>query len=381
MTGVTFLPNSIETQVFLSTNPDWQTYLNTVPHDFYHLPGYLELESQRYNATPEAILIRAGEEAFFLPYLIRDCDQIGDLSTLGGDRIYDVISPYGYPGMLVNPAGQNPEFIKKCFNIIYKYWQEQNICSAFIRLHPILNSYIDNSICDRHEFASSNIPQVRLHQRGDVVICDLTSDLEQIWKQTRANHRTKINKLKRSGFVAKMAPADRYLDVFIDIYLETMNRVNASKSYYFTRDYFYKLFQVLGEGIQICVVEIDGVAIAASLITEYSGIVQYHLGGTRTEFLPQSPTTLMFNYMIEWSKQRNNKYLNLGGGFSGGRDSLYHFKSGFSDLTKSFATLETIVNCDTYDRLTQLRSEFLGMTTSAINNTLFFPAYRLENHD
>jgi Acetyltransferase (GNAT) domain len=376
MTGVTSSLNLTEIQVISPTDPDWQRCLNTIPHDFYHLPGYLELEAQRYSATAEAIVIENDGEVFFLPYLIRDCDRITDLGRASSERIYDIISPYGYPGMLVNAAGENSVFIEKCLQSVYEYWQSKNVCSAFLRLHPILNSYIDSSMCEQHEFGKITAPQARLRQRGDVVICDLTADLDRIWQQFRANHRTKINKLKRMGFVAKMVPSDEYLDVFIDIYLETMNRVNATQAYYFTHDYFRQLLVALGAGIQICIVEIDGRTIAASLITEFSGIVQYHLGGTRTEFLPQSPTTLVFDYAIGWAKARNNRYFNLGGGLNGDRDSLYHFKSGFSDLTKSFATLETVIDRELYDRLTSLQAESLGITIAEINNTPFFPAYR-----
>jgi Acetyltransferase (GNAT) domain len=369
MTGAIVLPNLNKVQVFLPTDLEWQKCLNTLPHDFYHLPGYLELEAQRYEANAEAIVIEDGAEVFFLPYLIRDCD-------CKDDRVYDVISPYGYPGMLVSAAGQNPQFIDRCLQIIYRYWQERNICSAFLRLHPILNSYLARVTCERHESHQAIESTERLHQRGEVVICDLTNDLEDIWKQIRSSHRTKINKLKRSGFIVKMVPVDRYLEVFIDIYRETMNRVNATPSYYFTQDYFERFLQILGDGVQICVVEIDGQIIAASLITEFSGIVQYHLGGTRTEFLPYSPTTILFDYVIKWAKQRNNRYFNLGGGLSGQQDSLYHFKVGFSNSTRSFATLETIVDRQLYDRLTAQRAESLGLTASALNQTPFFPAYR-----
>ena len=372
MTGATVLPNSNKVRVVLPADPVWQKYLNTLPHDFYHLPGYLELEAQRYGAKAEAIVIQLDAEVFFLPYLVRDCD-------LHGDPVYDVISPYGYPGMLVSPAGQNPQFIDRCLQAIYRYWQGRNICSAFLRLHPILNSYlVDRSMSDRDDSYHSLEVTERLHQRGDVVICDLTNDLENIWKQIRSSHRTKINKLKRYGFIVKMVPIDLYLDIFIEIYCETMNRVNANPSYYFTQDYFERFVNILGDGVQICVVEIDGQIIAASLITEFSGIVQYHLGGTRTEFLPYSPTTLVFDYVIKWAKQRHNCYFNLGGGLSGQRDSLYHFKVGFSDFTRAFATLETIVDRQFYARLTAQRAESLGVATSALNNTAFFPAYRAE---
>ena len=53
--------------VFLSpADSHWAQFLHGVPHDFYHLPGYLELEAKRYNATAEAILIKDGEQMFFL---------------------------------------------------------------------------------------------------------------------------------------------------------------------------------------------------------------------------------------------------------------------------------------------------------------------------
>jgi Acetyltransferase (GNAT) domain len=381
MVTATFLSRSIKTQVVSSTDSAWQECLNALPYDFYHLPGYLELEADRHNATSEAIIIKDGSEVFFLAYLIRDCRNISDSYKFGREPIYDVISPYGYSGMLVSQAGQNPRFIKKCLNIIYEYWQKKNVCSAFIRLHPLLNSYIDRSTllergdADSDQFMTCN-HRFTVCERGDVVICDLTNDVEEIWKQFRSSHRTKINKLRRAGFTVKIGSGAEDLDIFIDIYLETMNRVNASNTYYFTRDYFEKLFQALGDRLNICLVEVQGEIVAASLITEFNGIVQYHLGGTRTAFLPQSPTTIMFDYIIKWAKERHNQYVNLGGGLGSNQDSLYHFKAGFSDLVKSFVTIETIVNPDIYEHLIRLRAEYLGKTIPDLKNTSFFPIYR-----
>jgi hypothetical protein len=362
------IQSSAVTRIISPTDLYWQQFLNTIPHDFYHLPGYLELEAKRQNATAEAIIIDDGEKVFFLPYLIRDCDLRPDGYRSSHSGIYDVISPYGYPGMLVNQPGQNPEFIRKCFDLIQICWQDRNICSAFLRLHPILNSYIDTSLVDRADFS--------ICDRGNVVICDLTNDINNLHKQMRESHRTKINKLRRAGFTTRIEPMDKYLDIFIDIYFETMDRVNASQIYYFKRDYFENLSQILGERVNICLVETDDQIVAASLITEMSGIVQYHLGGTRTNYLPKSPTTIMFDHIIKWAKQRNNTYLNLGGGLGGGKDSLYHFKSGFSDRSKTFTTIQAVVDRTLYDRLTCLRAEFLGITVAQMQDTSFFPTYR-----
>ncbi len=367
MIGSTLRQNSIIVRVTSPTDSLWQEFLDTVPHDFYHLPGYLELEAKRYNAIPEAVIIKEGEKVFFLPYLVRDCSQMLISTNYGVDQIYDVISPYGYPGIIVNRAGQHPEFITKCLNLTANCWQAKNICAAFIRLHPILNSCIDNLSSDR---------KFIFCKQGDVVTCDLTKDIRDIWQQIRANHRTKINKLTRAGFVVKIGSMDEYLDIFIDIYRETMDRVHATDAYYFTMNYFKSLSQILGNKIKICVVELDGQVVATSLITELSGIVQYHLGGTRTEFLRQSPATIMFKHIIEWAKQRDNKYLNLGGGLGGSHDSLYHFKSGFSDEFKPFVTIKTVVDRENYTRLTHDRAKFLGVSATELENTSFFPAYR-----
>jgi Acetyltransferase (GNAT) domain len=360
--------DSMIVRVVSPTDSHWKELLETLPHDFYHLPGYLLLEAARYNAVPEAMIIKDDGKVFFLPYLIRDCSQILGSNTCQSDRIYDIVSPYGYPGILVNQSGQNIEFIKRCLDLIYNHWHERNICSAFIRLHPILNSYLNHSFFDDRKFVFC--------QQGDVVTCDLTKDFDDIWKQFRPNHRTKINKLVRSGFIVKVGSADEYLDVFIDIYRETMDRVNAADSYYFTQDYFATIFQVFADRIKICVVEIDAKVVATSLITEFSGIIQYYLGGTRTEFLCHSPATIMFKYIIQWAKQRNNTCLNLGGGLGGSHDSLYHFKAGFSDELKPFTTIRTIVNREKYSRLVSARAKFLGVSSLLLESTSFFPAYR-----
>ena len=58
----------------------WLETLEKLRHDIYHLPDYLYLESVRYNAVAEAILIVEDDKIFFLPYLLRRCDDIFDHS-------------------------------------------------------------------------------------------------------------------------------------------------------------------------------------------------------------------------------------------------------------------------------------------------------------
>jgi Acetyltransferase (GNAT) domain len=355
-------------EIMSPTDLRWQQYLNTVNHDFYHLPGYLELEAKRCEALAEAILIEDGEKSFFLPYLIRDCRKISDNIEFDAVEIYDVVSPYGYSGILLDTTERDPDFLKQCWISTHQHWQSRNICSAFLRLHSILNEDLDREIAQIDRNVACN--------RSAIVICDLELPLEQLWRQLRKNHRSKIDKLKRSGFVTRIVTIERYLDIFIEIYHENMYRVNAAKDYLFARSYFEDLALALGERLFLIVVEQEETIAAACLFTEFSGIVQYHLGGTRTEFLTQSPKTLLFSRAIEWAKERNNKYLNLGGGLGGRDDSLFHFKSGFSKQTKMFATLCSIVDRDRYDYLLNLRAKVVNRSAAELSDSDFFPAYR-----
>jgi hypothetical protein len=326
----------------------WQLAVDELFHDFYHLPAYSKLESVRLKTTPQCAAIRDGKKSFLIPYLLRSC---ADIEDKWNEDIYDIVSPYGYPGFVVNEAGQDPDFIGTCFNQLTKIWYEQNICSAFIRLHPIINNYFPFSNSFNHNFAFTH---------GNIVVCNLLSTDQDIWKQTRRSHRNNVSKLKVTGFNCSITPVNglRSLKDFLQIYEATMIRVGAKDSYFFSPKYFEKLASILDEYLYICEVEVGGQTVASSLVTESCGIVQYHLGGTRDDFVHQSPSILM----ITGSKE----------------DSLYHFKSGFSKLTKPFTTIKMVVNENMYSKLIESSCQRSNrpILDVDISNQSFFPAYR-----
>lgn len=94
-----------------------------------------------------------------------------------------------------------------------------------------------------------------------------------------------------------MVLVKQYIKEFNIIYEETMERVKASKLYYFSEEYLEKLADLLKDKIHLCLVEFQEQIACSGLFTECCGIVQYHLGGTRTNFLKQAPSKLMFDYV------------------------------------------------------------------------------------
>ncbi|PIG91483.1 GNAT family N-acetyltransferase [Gloeocapsopsis sp. IPPAS B-1203] len=348
-------------QVLDLQNPLWQQVLSRLRHDIYHLPAYVALEAQRIKAIPEAILITKDDKVFFVPYLLRSCDDLLPTSQTQIE-LFDVISPYGYPGILLNEAANNPDFLNFAINEFTHQLSRKNVCSAFLRLHPLLNQNLS-------EYPYSKI-------NGETVAVDLRLSLAEIWSQTRPEHRNKINKCKRAGMIAKIVPFVAYIDDFIDIYEQTMDRVGASSSYYFDKSYFIQLSQALKNQLHLCIVELDNEIICSGLFTEACGIVQYHLGGTKSAFLKQAPSKLMFDYVRTWAKERNNEFLHLGGGVGSAKDSLFHFKAGFSKQTQTFSTIRLVVNKKKYHNLVQKRAAELNISFEELLNSEFFPAYR-----
>ena len=84
----------------------------------------------------------------------------------------------------------------------------------------------------------------------------------------------------------------------------------------------------------------------------------------------------MFDWMRFWAKQRGNEVFHLGGGVGSAKDSLYHFKAGFSKQRHNFLTLSLITDKEFYCTLVELRAKYLNTEVQELLKTNFFPAYR-----
>ena len=354
----------MKTKIIGINHPLWMEILQQLEHDVYHLPKYVELEAQRTNSISEALVIKEKEQIFFVPYLLRSCQNISDFLTQDRD-IFDIVSPYGYPGILLSKAAQqSSDFLNLAFKEFKQALYNRGVCSAFIRLHPILGQNFTDILATEALVAN-----------GQTVSIDLTLDESTIWAKTRKGHQSTINKCKRLGLTARRVSFADYFDEFIEIYQETMDRVQAKDIYYFSHEYFKNLLQ-LKEHLHLGIVEAENQIICASLFFETCGIVQAHLGGTKNNFLKQSPFNLLLHFMSLWAKKRGNKYLHIGGGVGGKKDNLFTFKSGFSKQRHQFLTLRLIINKAHYTDLVTSQAKSLNKSPENLLNSQFFPAYR-----
>ena len=334
------------------SDPRWAGFLARVPHDVYHLPEYVACVAEHDGGTPEAFYAESSGAALLAPLVIRDLP-----ATLAAPADWcDAVAPYGYGSPLASSGG-NPDALRRCSAAFREAAADRGIVSAFLRMHPLLPLP-----------AEAVAPLGEPRPNGQVVYVDLRRSPEELWSETRGNHRTGIKRLRRDGFVALMDEWRLYGE-FGPLYRETMRRAEAAGYYFFSDAYFEDLRTRLSDRLHLCtVLAPTGVVAAAGLFFVTDGIVQYHLGATAGEFLSKAPSKLMFDSVRSWAREDGRAVLHLGGGLGGREDSLFHFKAGFSPLRADFHTLRVVLDADKY---AALEARAGGRADSD-----FFPAYR-----
>lgn len=342
-----------------TTDPRWQEFLRETPHDFYHLPDYVAFAGRNEDGSPTAFLAREGEAGMLIPVLVRRLPE-----NLEAPRNWcDASSPYGYPSPLLHPATE-PHQLERFMRAFIRCCRELDIVTVFLRFHPLLT-------CSLCEFAKYGT----VVHHGRTVWVDLTASREDLWRRTRENHRRGIAKLKHAGYSIRI---DQWSDMqdFIEVYAESMERLQAHSFYRFSEKYFTELQCALADRLHLCTVvsPADDVA-AAGLFTVTGGLVQYHLGGTAQRYLQQAPSKLMFEHVRNWAKEAGSKIFHLGGGVGGRDDSLFRFKLGFSPLTADFHSCRIVLSQARYSSLSSRYLEQKGDLGEAPGT--YFPLYRM----
>jgi hypothetical protein len=315
-------------------------------YDFYFLSGYHQLD---YSGTPLLLYYRNGGDAFAMPLIVRDIE---------GCDYKDVTSVYGYAGPLTKEVNPAPESIAGFQDELRHFFDSSNIVSAFSRLHslfPIQSGLLK----DMGTIAGSN------HTIG----IDLTLPLSEQRKQYVRSQKYVVNKLRRIGITVQKACTKKEIDSFVEIYRETMDRVHASDMYYFSDEYFYRFLDSINSFIYLAYYE--GEVISGALCTTCNGIIQYHLGATKNNFLYLSPLKLILEEIRLLGVRQGCRILHLGGGFKGDKDSLFTFKSRFSKQLYPFKLWEYVHNQSVYDSLLWRR---FGKN---VPDNSFFPLYRI----
>ncbi|OFY51426.1 MAG: hypothetical protein A2W85_09805 [Bacteroidetes bacterium GWF2_41_31] len=337
---------------FINTRDSlWHQALLIESHDIYHLPGYCHLEAEVLHGKPVAWSAQIEGTQFIIPLVERVIHSNGSIEK-------DLVSPYGYPGILYNEDTSTALIIEA----LKQFHTEAAACgyvSSFIRLHPLYNT-----------FQLAKLPNITYHAHGPTVSINTSLPMANIRQSYSQNHKRHLRKLHDRGYSMEVNNWSQ-LPNFIDLYTQTMQRKHAQQRYFFSPEYFKQLKQLLKDSIMlVSVSDSKGEMASAGLFTMVNGLAQFHLGGTSEAFLKESPSKLMMDAAIEACKGKDIHTLHLGGGYgSSNADGLFRYKSGFGHQIHQFSTLRFIHLPENYNQLIQYNA----------NTKLagaYFPEYR-----
>jgi hypothetical protein len=347
-------------------DPRWKAMLRTTPHDFYALPGYVALSARFDGGQPVGVLAVDGDDQLLLPLIMREVPR-----ALTGRIQRDAASPYGYPGIVLSagdpasPAGK--AFLDTAMVAVIAALRAHGVVSLFVRLHPLLP--VDSATLARHGVVVDH---------GHTVSVDLLQDEADLFRDLQRNHAKNLRRLDRLGFTCELDEecGPETIAAFVEVYTETMDRLDAAASYYFDAAYVRDLVAALEGRVAIALVrpDDDQEVAAVGLFTEIGGIVQDHIGGTRDEYTRLAPSKLKIREAAKWARARGNRVLHLGGGLGGAEDKLFAFKAAFSSERHLFQTARFVVDQPAYEALSANWAVASGRPVPDLNG--YFPAYR-----
>jgi len=313
----------------------WRKKHNRLPEnqqDTYFTPDYYALYEHLGDGKAQCFVFEKNGEIALYPFLINSVNNKGyELA----DEYFDIQGAYGYNGII--SSDHSEAFKTEFFKNLDEYCTQNNIIAEFNRFHPVMDNV---SFSEKHRKI--------IFDRSTVTI-DLEQEFEEIKREfssstKRALKKAYKNNLKPHVYHAKEMPIQR----FKELYRKTMERVNSVPYLFFNDAYFEHLFRL--QNLDMITVEYEKKIIASAVCFYSNNFYHYHLGASDEEYLNMRPNNMIFESMIKQGKEKNCKYLHLGGGNSGDEnDGLYKFKKGFSKLSTDFYIGKKIHNQEIYE--------------------------------
>lgn len=348
---------STDPMAFLEVeDPRWAAMLTQLPHDVYHLPGYVRLQASHDGSEPAAFAYESGGKRMLLPLNIRGLDS---------SEWRDAITPGGYGAPLFS-AEAGDAFIREAINAYVRAGRDARLLTTFVRLHPILRPTVPTPASVRWS----------VHEQGPTIALDPECTRGDDLLGMRASHRADIRALLRHGFAARVNDERDWLP-FCSLYSATMRRVGARPAYHASASYFGGLREALGPALRWCaVIAPSGEVAAAGLFTTVDGIMQYHLSGSSAVYRKRAPSKLMIVTMLRWAYENGLRVLHLGGGVGARTDALFAFKAGFGGRRLPFRTLHVVHDVEAFEWACARWQREHGGT--GFPDPSFFPPYRQQ---
>jgi len=339
-------------------NDEWDEIVKSFPdHDVYYLNGYLHGFSLHGDGHPLLFYFEGSKIRAMNAVMRRDISDDPQFSSkLKPGKLFDIITPYGYGGWLIDGDGLTEDLDKE-----YSFWcADHHIISEFVRFHPVL------------ENAAKMNRMYHVVNLGETISMDLESP-EIIWSNLKSKNRNMIRKARKFGVSIHHGNTREQYETFRRIYNETMERDEAKLYYFFEPAFYESIRNDLADNAEVFYAMLEDKIIAASIMLYCGKRLNYHLSGTCTKFRSMAPSNLLLYEAALWGCEHGYKTLHLGGGVGSSEDGLLRFKkSFFRGKPKQYSVGCKVFLREQYDELIRMRSNEDNWEVDAS----FFPQYR-----
>lgn len=264
-------------------------------------------------------------------------------TTRSKDGVFiDVYSPYGFGGIYAFGA---KEGCASLIDEVRTHLIEECAVTSFLMGHPLMGP--DHDLFEGHRTA------YLMH----------IGNLDDAWSGMRPNYRNEIMKLEKDGDHEVIFDKSRLVPALMDLYFETLERVGASNTYYFSKTTLGLLMQ--SDTCTLVGVDVKGKIPAVIMLLNNHYCAEYFINASDTD-------GRLYTKQLIWEgvkklHDRGCSTFNLGGGAQEG-DFLESFKRRFGGEKRVIPLWKDILMSGRYQELCETYD-------AAPSSADYFPAY------
>jgi hypothetical protein len=320
----------------------WGKLFAALPHgarDVFYSPGFAALCQETLDVAHRVCCAAYSDDnggVLLYPFVLRRTDALVALPTAAG--LVDSISLYGRGGVVGKADAKG---LAAFHRELAAYMAGQQVFCSFDRLHPVIGN------------ERLSPPASTLRNMGDFVVVDLRPSMEDIEVSFKSSVRKTIRKAVRNDVRCFVESNCDHLVEFLDIYYQTMERNAASEFYYFPKEFFDRLPELLSGMFSFIYAVSGDKIVSCELVLHCADYSHSFLGGTLREALPLAANSMLKFEICKVMKAGGCKYFLLGGGRTPD-DGIFNFKKAYAPegIYKSLI-VGTVWNTQVYDTLRQ----------------------------
>lgn len=340
----------------------WIESLSKRPHDH---PSFLEMMKPACYSPMAVVYQYSLHSRIIYPFYCRYLNDLPAFSDLD-DQYMHLLSPYGYGGPLYEGLQSEQEEASIVFD---KLFNNELIIRGFVS-EFVREDIFSARLARRYSGAL-------LEQQPNVVVRLQRSD-EDIWRSYKAKVRKNVNRARELYLRVEFDRTGQYLQNFLKVYYDTMERTDASKTFIIPEEKFCWLTETLGHDGGMMYVHIfdDDAIVSTELLLLSQDTIYSFLGGTLESAFAKRPNDLLKHEVIRWGRENSFKWYVLGGGVTPS-DGIFRYKEAFDpESIVPFFVRRNIINLDVYQLLIEKRFHYESKKgNNWVARPDFFPEY------